>query len=192
MTALPAPTAETGWKCPDCGLVPHPRHPPETAAAIGSLVERFGVLIRHADPDALLRRRGRPGSRSALDHASHLTHDLAVVAHHLRTLAGGEHRAPADPAAAAHDTAQATVVDALTRTGDELARTILGTTDADWQHATIGSHRALDLLTLILHEADHGFHEAERALQATPAVPAPRDEHGAWSEAAGDRPLRMR
>ena len=69
--------------------------------------------------------------------------------------------------------------------------------DADWQHATIGSHRALDLLTLILlQQADHEFHESERALHATSAVPEPRGEAGRearrCSGAAGDRPLRMR
>lgn len=150
----------------------------------------FGVLFRHADPDALLRCVDVPDQRSALDHASHVTHDLAVVDHHLRKQLGEEHRTAAGPAEpAAHDTGPDKVVGALTRTGDRLAGTILGTTDANWQRATIGRHRALDLVTLILHDADHGFHEAERALHAASAAPEPRSP---TRSQLGDRPLRMR
>lgn len=175
-TVSPARAAAAEWVCPRCGLQPVELHPVDSAGAVRSLFVRFGVLFRHADPGALRRCRPEPGSPSAVGHAQHAADALAALDDHLRALIGDALPGSADAstdvpvaAAEASESEPARVLDALTRTGTRLARTIIGATDADWrQAATIGGLRPLELVHRTLHEAFHHLHDAER-LGAAPA-----------------------
>lgn len=198
MTTSLTPLADAGLCCSGCGRMTVPQHPSQTVAAVRSVVARFGVLFRHADPDAAVCGAEGPGSRSAFDHASRVANDLAVLDRHLRKLLGEEHRAPADRAEpAAADVGQDRVLDALTRAGGHLTGTLIGATAADWQRAaTISNRWVLDLIDLTLHDAAHELHDAEHALHAASAGPEPRGtargQDGGSSRAAGVRLLRMR
>lgn len=171
MTTLSAPAATIGWSCPRCGVAgPVELRPVQTVALIRSLTAHFGTLFRHADPAVFVACGPAPGSRSALDHLDHVAFELTALDRRLRERLRESPWQPdpvgtSTPVPADNGSTPEAVLARLTRTGERLARTIVGATAADWQHAaTIGGHRALDLVNLTLHDASHELAETEQAL----------------------------
>jgi len=168
MTYAATPKA-TEWTCPRCGLPPVRLHPVESAGVVRLLVARFEVLFRHADREALVHHLPENGSRSAVGHAEDVAYRFADLDEQLGDLIGDE--GTFRPLAAAHSTERepSRVLAFLTGTGRRLAHTIIGATDADWQHpATRGVAHPLDLVRRTLHQAVHRLHDAEQGLHTAP------------------------
>jgi DinB superfamily len=168
-----------GGRCPGCGLDLDSMQPPDTVVTAKSLPRRWrGALApasKDEDLEAMLRRRPRPGTWSALEHACRVVAVLRLLEGHVRRAATADSPvlepagvAPAEVGATCQGRSPDQVLDDLTSAADAMAATLGRVPPDGWlRPATLGDAPTdvRGLARAAAHEGTHHLREAERVLR---------------------------